>query len=215
MRTFGLTLTVIVFGLLVIWINTNGLQTFTAESQRRLSLSLSPRVLSPLPLTDVNGNLLTLSHPRGKVTLVDFIYTRCLTLCRQQSILFEELSETIVRQKFGDRVQLLSISFDPHYDNLAALKDFATQFNARPPLWRFARLKQPSDLDELLKLFGVTVIPDEYGGFEHNGGVHVINADGAFEAVYDLDDKDILKKALHSSKSLVFQKEFAPQKEPL
>jgi len=227
MRTFGLSLGVIVFGFLVLWINTNGLQTFTAESQRRLSLSLNPRALPPLPLIDTDGNQVTLSRPRGKVTLVDFIYTRCLTLCRQQSILFESLSEAITAKTLTDKVQLLSISFDPHYDNLSALKSFAGQFNAQSPLWRFARLKQTDDLNQLLKIFGITVIPDGLGGFEHNAGIHVINKNGAFEAVYDFDDAAVLKKVLGSAKIRTSQKSrlslnnnelqqhLAAQKEPL
>ena len=39
----------------------------------------------------------------------------------------------------------------------------------------------------MMKLFGVTVIPDEWGGFQHNAAIHVIDGDGRFSAVFDTD----------------------------
>jgi protein SCO1/2 len=43
------------------------------------------------------------------------------------------------------------------------------------------------DLPDLLELFDVTVIPDEWGGYQHNAAIHVITSDGRFSAVYDTD----------------------------
>ncbi len=201
MRTLVLSISILILGSSVFWGNTNGLRTFTAEGQRRLSIAQAPRTLSPLPLIDFNGTSMTLSRLGGKVTLVDFIYTRCLTLCRQQSLLFEDLAQEIEKRELSDQVQLLSISFDPAFDDIDALKGFADQFHAQSPLWRFARVKSAQDLKTLLTIFGVTVIPDEFGGFEHNAGVHVVTSDGRFSALYGIDTPDILTKAVRLNRS--------------
>lgn len=203
MRTLALSISFLILGSYVVWGNTNGLKTFTAEGQRRLSIAQTPRPLPPLPLIDFDGTSVTLSRLGDKVTLVDFIYTRCLTVCRQQSLLFEELSQEIVQRKLSDQVQLVSISFDPVFDDIDALKEFAEQFNAQSPLWRFVRVKSSHDLKALLAVFGVTVIPDKFGGFEHNAGVHVVTSDGRFSALYDIDAQDIVTKALTLNRHLI------------
>jgi len=53
-------------------------------------------------------------------------------------------------------------------------------------IWTIAR-PTVEDLEVLMKLFGVTVIPDEWGGFQHNAAIHVIDGDGKFSAVFDTD----------------------------
>ena len=53
--------------------------------------------------------------------------------------------------------------------------------------WRFARVRDARDLAPLLRAFGIIVIPDAGGDFQHNAAVHLLDAEGRLARVLDLD----------------------------
>ena len=52
------------------------------------------------------------------------------------------------------------------------------------------------DLDHLLDVFDVTVIPDNWGGYEHNIAVLLINENGAFSGAFDTQAFDRITHAV-------------------
>jgi protein SCO1/2 len=55
-------------------------------------------------------------------------------------------------------------------------------------VWRFARVADPARLRLLLDAFGVTVIDDGRGGYEHNAALLVVDTRGRLVRVFDYDD---------------------------
>ena len=47
------------------------------------------------------------------------------------------------------------------------------------------RLKTPEKLDELLNSFGVVVLKNDWGGYEHNAAIHIIDKNGQLSGIYD------------------------------
>lgn len=96
--------------------------------------------LPPFELVDNTGAALTNDSLRGHVTIVDFIFTRCDSIC-------SALSSTMytVQERTGDEpsIKFLSISVDPAHDTAAVLDAYATRFRADPTRWRFARAELP------------------------------------------------------------------------
>jgi len=82
---------------------------------------------------------------------------------------------------------LLSISFDPAHDDPASMKEYGEAYDADGNVWRIARVTDRMQLQSLLDAFGIIVIPDEFGGFEHNTALHLVGRDGRLMLISDID----------------------------
>jgi protein SCO1 len=166
---------------------TRGFQIWTAEGARRLAVQESP---VPAPAATLEGPGLT-GHPLqallatpGRVTLVNFIYTRCPGVCLALGSSFQQLQ----RQTGPSGVKLLSISFDPTHDDAAQLQRYANGWGADPARWQFATVPDRRELQTLLQAFQVTVVADGTGGYEHNAALLVVDAQGRLVRIFDDTD---------------------------
>jgi protein SCO1/2 len=50
-----------------------------------------------------------------------------------------------------------------------------------------ARVSDQAKLDFLLKELGVVIIPDEFGGYQHNAAIHVVDRGGRVAHILDYD----------------------------
>lgn len=178
-----------------LWAATEGFSIITAEGARRLAIEQKPAPLPAATLTDQQGKTFLLQNLQGKELLVEFIYTRCATLCTSLGDSFEQIDRQLVATGYTDRVTLLSISFDPR-DTVADLKEYGERYGADASRWRIARLDSAEELEQLLAVFGVTVIPDEWGNFEHNAAVHFVNPEGELDRIVDHDPATIAMETL-------------------
>ena len=183
---------------------THDFQIWTAEGARRLEVALAP---VPAPATSLHGpdmadtTLPLLLSEGGGVTIVDFVYTRCQTVCLALGSTFQQLQANIQEgqrnspagtkgAKGTAGVKLLSISFDPAHDQPAALTAYAGRLQADPRIWRFATARDATALRPLLERFQVVVIPDGMGGFEHNAALLVVDGRGRLVRIFDYADMD-------------------------
>ncbi len=72
---------------------------------------------------------------KGKIVIMDFIYTRCVGPCPILSSTFMKVQERL-GDRLGKDVFLISFSVDPDYDTPARMKEYAQRFRARPG-WTF------------------------------------------------------------------------------
>ncbi|MDZ4253010.1 MAG: SCO family protein [Sulfuritalea sp.] len=171
----------------VFWSATDGFTAFTAETARRADVLRSPRSLPATALEDQDGRRFSLQDYRGRLLAVEFIYTRCTTICRSLGMAFRQVRERLPAQALGRDVVLLSISFDAARDDPASLKAYCQAFGADGAHWRIARIHRPADVAPLLAAFGVVVIADGRGGFEHNAAIHLLGRDGKLAQISDID----------------------------
>jgi len=172
----------------LLWRGTDGFRAFTTEQARRVAVARSPRLLPPVVLEDQDGRVFTLASYRGEPLAVDFVYTRCVSVCTRLSASFQRLdrAERTRAAARGDRLRLLSISFDPR-DTPDRLRAYAARYEADGRDWRFARVHDAHELPALLSAFGITVIPDGRGDFQHNAAVHLLDVQGRLARVLDID----------------------------
>ena len=173
-------------GIGVLWAATDGLQVITAEGARRLTIEEKSRPLPVVLLRDQRGEAFRLQDFEGSNLLVEFIYTRCVTLCTSLGETFEQVASKLPEGTLGHQVNMISISFDPR-DSSADLKEYGSRFDAQPDYWRIASVENPDELKQLLDTFGITVIPDQWGNFEHNAAVHFVNRQGYLDRIVDHD----------------------------
>lgn len=188
---------VLLAGSAILWQATDGLRALTSEQARRLSIAARPRAIPDVALQDQDGHRFRLADYVGRTLVVDFIYTHCATLCQSMGATFRQLAQRLATPD----VAFLSISFDTARDTPAALGEYARWHHADGARWRIARPVDPQGLRALLETFDVVVIPDGFGGYQHNASVHVIDAAGRLARVLDYDEpvEVLADRVRHSS----------------
>ncbi len=170
-----------------LWEATDGLRAITSEEARRISVLENPRSVPETYLQAMDGSAVPLLPQNNETVLVEFIYTSCGDICQVAAFDFSEIRDQLVSKKAD--VRMISISFDPDQDTPEQLAYYGETHNADGSDWTVARPDKAA-LPDLLELFGVTVIANEWGGFEHNTAIHLIDENGRFSKVFDTDEVD-------------------------
>lgn len=183
-------------------------QVWTDEGARRLEVALRP---VPAPDVRVEGPqmpaapLPSLLTDGGPVTIVDFFYTHCETVCLSLGSSFQQLQAALQADRAEGKasgVRLLSISFDGARDDPAQLAAYAAGLHADGDLWRFVRVPDPRQQQALLRSLGVVVIPDDRGDYEHNAALLIFDRRGRMVRIFDLAEQQLaLDYARHLARS--------------
>ena len=203
-RTFTASIAVLIAGLALMLFATGGGQSFTTETLRRQQVSAQPQLIDAFAVTTASGEKTTLNallatpvngggnngannvgDGSGKVWLVDFVYTRCQTVCSSLGSIYQQLQSGIEARGLQGKVGLLSISFDPANDDALALAAYATRMRMNPAVWQIATLSKWADRRRLLDAFGIMVVPAPLGEFEHNAALHVVTTGGQLIQIID------------------------------
>ncbi|MEI7464317.1 MAG: SCO family protein [Burkholderiales bacterium] len=190
LKTFSASLLVLLIGLGGLLYATEGGRAYTTETLRRAAVDRGPQSIPDLQLVDGTGRRLGLHAmlaSDGRVRIVDFIYTRCQTVCTSLASVTQRLQADILAQQLERRVAVLSISFDPEADDPPALKAYAGRLRMDPAVWQAVSLAQPRDRRLLLDAFGIMVVPAPLGEFEHNAALHIVDASGRLVRIVDAD----------------------------
>lgn len=182
------------------WI-TRDFQVWTAEGARRLSVIEQPVIAPNVALTGpgLNGTALrTWLSGTGRATIVDFVYTRCPTVCTTLGTGFQQLQQSLSKSP-TDGVKLLSISFDPAHDDAPSLQRYAAQWRADPTRWGIATVRDADQLQRLLTAFQVIMIDDGSSGYEHNAALLVVDGNGRLVRIFDDTE---LELALNYARSI-------------
>ena len=154
-------------------------------------------------LTNQDGKKVSLHQFRGKTLLVTFIYTRCPfpDFCPRLSGYFAEIYQQLATNPSLANAELLSVSFDPAYDQPKVLRDygFSVAHTHDPQLFRRWQFAAPParDLPQIADFFALTVKP-EGGLITHNLSTAVIGPDGKIVKWYHGGDwrvSDLIKDA--------------------
>ena len=193
-KTFLASSVVLALGLIVLLQATAQGNAFTTETLRRTEVANTPSLVPELPVYDADGNQSTLRQVLAegdKVWIVDFVYTRCQTICTTLGTVFQQLQHQIQLRGLDDKVGLLSVSFDPAHDTPDALGVYRDRMRMDPDIWRIVTLSSPLDRRQLLDAFGIIVIPAPLGEFEHNAALHLVSGAGRLFRIVDYDDATV------------------------
>lgn len=187
---YGLTIIALgLGGFTTLSLATDGFRAFTAEEARRLAARENPEPVPTITLEDARGGELDLAELGDRYVVLDFIYTGCHHACTTLGASFHRIQEALPEDVPGERVALLSITFDLENDDAARLREYGERFSANPDAWRLARPKNRDDLDRLLRHFQVVVIPNGED-FVHNGAIYVVEPDARVAGIHDIDAVD-------------------------
>ncbi len=189
-RTTISTVIVLVFGFILFYIGTDGFQAYTAETVRTNALIENSPKFPEVTLEDSKKRTYPFSEFEGKYVFITFIYTACSDVCPQLEVNVAEVYKNIPEKFIGEDIVFLSISFDPKRDTPEVLEKYRSYFNSDGETWRMARINDQEELDSLLNQFGVIVIPDEQGDFQHNSAFYLVNPEGYLTDVLDFTETD-------------------------
>lgn len=107
-----------------------------ANTPADVSTEFVPYPAADFTLTDQDGQPLTLSSLRGKVIVLDFIFTHCPGPCPLLSLKFSRLQQQL-GDHLGTQVMLLSVTIDPRRDTPEVLTAYAQRYQANLAGWKF------------------------------------------------------------------------------
>ncbi|MEN1970363.1 SCO family protein [Lentibacillus sp. N15] len=194
---------VLIFGVVLFYVGTDGFHAFTAESARTYELIKDKPEFPAVTLEDSSEESYTFNElANGKYVFITFMYTSCTDVCPILEKNMGEVYDLIPEKYIGEDILFLSISFDPERDTPKTLANYENAFDSDGSTWRMVRVNDQEELDNMLKQLGVIVIPDGNGNFTHNSAFYLIGREGHllevmdFTQIGDAADKvtDILNK---------------------
>jgi protein SCO1/2 len=128
-------------------------------------------------LTDQARRSVSFSQFRGKVVVINFIYTSCALpqFCYRSTNNFGAVEKRFKKQMGSDLV-LLTVTFDPARDQPKRLAEYASQWDGNPDAWRFLT-GAPTEISRVCGMFGVDYFPDE-GLLNHSTKTALIDRRG-------------------------------------
>ncbi|MCK7606308.1 SCO family protein [Geobacillus stearothermophilus] len=197
MRKIVAVALVLLFGFGLLWHGTDGFRAFTSETARRLAILQEPKPLPTVRLEDQNGRTFSWQDQRGQWVLATFMYTRCGDVCPVIEMNLRRIYDAVRQSPHSDRLSFLSISFDSQNDTPEMLMHHAHHYGADGVTWRMARVPNDQELQRLLEVMGVIVIPDEKGGYEHNAAFYLLDEKGRLVRIFDYNNPQAVSAELN------------------
>jgi len=130
----------------------------------------------PVALTDQAGRPFSLEEQRGRIVLLDFIFTRCPGPCPILTATHVAV-ERALPDDLRERSRFVSISVDPARDRPEDLARYAIAHGADLEHWSF--LTGPVDeVEAVMRAYGVGTTPSPDGEMEHVVATFLIDAEG-------------------------------------
>jgi len=143
-------------------------------------------------LESSEGKMVKFSDFDDKVKLVYFFFSNCPDVCPMSTQKLTQVQELLINEKlFGNKVHMLSISFDPERDSPERLKQFSQSYGVKPEGWTFLRGQDEESIKELALKYGIGVLKDPKGNFMHTNIVLMVDKKGMIRAYYDIMDETL------------------------
>jgi len=172
-----------------------------ADHSSHSAVDLEPAPAPPFTLTDQNGRLVSLQNYRGKVVVMNFIYTSCTTSCPLLTATFRAVQNGL-DSNLRDSTVLLSITVDPATDTPAVLKAFGEKWQADFGNWVFLT-GDPVSIDSAAAQYAVFVARAE-NGVAHTETILLIDGQSQLRSVFGLraDPQTIIEKVRELAREL-------------
>jgi protein SCO1/2 len=156
------------------------------------------KAMNDFSLDNINGSTYTFSESKGKVRLVEFMFTNCPDICPATTYNMSKLQDQLKEKGlFGDKVEFVTITFDPEFDTPEVLQKYAEKFKADQSGWQFLR-GDTQAIEKVTKDFGMAVLKQPDGSFAHTARMFLVDGDGNMRRAYgmatDMDMEQMMKE---------------------
>ncbi len=145
-------------------------------------------------LLDQDGKSFDSAKLRGKVVVLDFIYTTCTDVCPLFTANFAQIQRTVNNER-GDNVFFASITTDPEIDSPRVLKSYAQRYGADFRNWAFLTGTE-AQLKPVWSALGIRVIKKGRGLVQHTSLTTLLDREGIRRVNYfgeKWQARDVLK----------------------
>lgn len=158
MKKILIPLTCLIFWVLLIGSWSSGFSSFTIFSHTLKNAGELPRSFPDLQLINQNGTVFSLQDDQH-YKLVNFVYLSCPLVCHKVNNQLEEIYRQLDPKLLGDKLTMLTISFDLDRDNVEKINIYRSYFEGEGDIshWDFAvpyKINQ-EDFDKFLLDLGV------------------------------------------------------------
>jgi protein SCO1/2 len=145
---------------------------------------------------EINNNTIA-----GKVTIADFFFTTCPTICPVMSRNMKKISQEFLVKK---NLTMLSFSIDAIHDSIPVLNKYASKLNVENENWHFMVCEKKKTF-ELAKGFMISAAEDKNapGGLIHSGAFILLDGQQRIRAYYDGTKEEDVDKAIADIKTLL------------
>jgi protein SCO1/2 len=142
----------------------------------------------------------------NKVTVVNFIFTSCPTICPKQTKQLQIIQE---KTKGLKNYNQLSFTVDPKRDSPEKLKQFGEKYKADFSNWHFLRADHNIVYDLGMNGFYLGMGKDNLaeGGFFHSSNIVLVDQNKHIRGMYDSFDKNAVNQLIKDIKFLLNQHE--------
>ena len=148
-----------------------------------------------LTLTNQLGQEVSLNKDlKGKVLVVNFIFTNCPTVCPKLTQNMAVLQNAFLK-KNPDFVQFVSITVDPWRDSVPVLRKYADAYNADHDRWWFLTGDSESIFDYARNELGLSIQPSDAAKemYDHSDRFVLIDTARQIRGYFDGSDLRALK----------------------
>lgn len=135
----------------------------------------------------------------GKLTVVDFIFTNCPTICKEMSSEMRRVQEAF---RGDEQLQLVSFTVDPERDTPEVLKAYASRVGANTANWHFLS-GDKSDLYQMARcgfLLPVQAGDGSDEDFIHSNKLVLVDSQKRIRGYYNGDDRQDVDRLIHEIK---------------
>jgi protein SCO1/2 len=154
-------------------------------------------------LLNQDGNRFDSTTLRGKVIVLNFIFTTCTDVCPLFTANLAQLQRTLKDSHRGD-IFFISVTTDPEVDSPKVLKAYAQRYGADFQNWAFLTGTE-AQLKEVWKGFGIRVIRKGRGLIQHTSLTTIIDSEGIRRFNY-FGEKWQVKDVLRDASALLEEK---------
>ena len=156
--------------------------------------------------TDHLGRKIGKDNMMGKITVVDFFFTSCPSICPVMSSEMERVQDVF---RNIDNVQIYSISIDPEYDSKEVLLDYANEHSAKKDKWFFLNgpMEETYDLARcgfILPTISGGAVPED---FVHSDKFVLVDELGRIRGYYGGTKREGVDQLILETKILLHGKE--------
>ncbi len=149
-----------------------------------------------------DSSLVGSEQMQDKITIVDFFFTSCPSICPVMSTEMERVQDAFRNE---DKVQIYSISLDPDYDTPEVLSAYGSRHGADPDKWYF--LTGPRDTTYNLARCGF-VMPATHGEDEPEDFIHsdkfvLVDGKGRIRGYYSGTNREGVDELILETKILL------------
>ncbi len=153
-------------------------------------------MLPEFELIDCLGQPFRRADMDGKIWVVNFLFTRCPSVCPALSQEMRQLTNLVESEGLEEEVRFLSITVDPNHDTPEVLAAFAKNYKADHTKWHWVTGESEKIRTLLTQGFHVAMGDAEKDEPNHSTRMVVVDSRGVVRSYHDEQSDDKIKRAI-------------------